>query len=504
MSDMLKLLEAKNTAEIATRLAKATGGTVRVYPASIILAQGTGLAAVKVNGTRMVMAVPAAPAFKGTVYGDCLLAPWNAANAAALAALLPWTRPTACGRERSSFGTGDRLGVAGPAHVRALRAAGVFPVLAQQSMRELTQTDRSYREVVDAAGWAVFQEGYRDGFGADGDHLKKLEDIRTAVETGMRMITLDLSDKLRREAFDMDKEDLEACFEDQFDDDERETLLSEYEHKDFTLEVGGRKERLKFLRKDVLRNVICYYRGVEYAAEVYAYLEGAVAGKVDFEISIDEVGFPTTPKSHLFVACELEKRQIGVTSLAPCFVGEFQKAVDYRGDIAEFRRQLEFHCAIARAYGGYKVSIHSGSDKFAVYPAIGAVTRGLYHVKTAGTSWVEAMKAIALTRPALYREVHACALASFAEAAKLYHVTTDLNRIPALDTVADKDLAGLFNMDDARQLIHITYGFILRAKNADGTLRFRDRLYQAWDEEEDTHHKLVAEHIGQHLKLLKV
>jgi tagaturonate epimerase len=83
-------------------------------------------------------------------------------------------------------------------------------------------------------------------------------------------------------------------------------------------------------------------------------------------------------------------------------------------------------------------------------------------------------------------------------------VTTDLNRIPQLDTVADKDLPGLFNMDDARQLIHITYGFVLRAKNADGTLRFRDRLYRAWDEEEDTHHRLVAEHIGRHLKLLKV
>jgi len=507
MEKLKDMLRGKADAEkIHAMLSAHLGEGLRWYEQSVQESEGAVYCAVRSAGDRYILIcsdglsnIP----FKGKEYDGYILCPWNPDNAEALRSVLPFTRPVACGKERSSFGTGDRLGIAGPAHVRCIRGMDIFPVLAQQSMRELSQTERSYRDVIDSATWAVFQEGYTQGFGADGDHLKTLEEIQTAVETGVRMVTLDLSDVLKKEAFELEQEDLESLFEDEYEEDERETLLNAYENQEFFVEVEGSKLRIKFLYRDVLRNVLCYYKGIELAEQVYMYLQHGVDERIDFEISIDEVGFPTEPKSHFFIASELEKRQISIDSLAPCFVGEFQKAIDYIGDTKEFRKHLQFHFGIAEKFGGYKLSIHSGSDKFSVYPVIGEVTGGKYHVKTAGTSWVEAVKMIASAYPDLYREVHSYALETFSEAAELYHVTTDISNIPALESVDDDGLPGLFDNNDARQLIHITYGFILRARNRDGSYRFRDRLYSAWEESEDIHYSLIQEHIGKHLDLLQ-
>ncbi len=83
--------------------------------------------------------------------------------------------PTESGLEISRHpGDGDRLGVATPGHIRAIRKFQVRPVFAQQSVRENTQTGRDFHHVVRDAAWAVFQENYREGYGADGDHLKSL------------------------------------------------------------------------------------------------------------------------------------------------------------------------------------------------------------------------------------------------------------------------------------------------------------------------------------------
>ena len=115
-----------------------------------------------------------------------------------------------------------------------------------------------------------------------------------------------------------------------------------------------------------------------------------------------------------------------------------------------------------------KLSIHSGSDKFSTFTLIGKYTNGNFHVKTAGTNWLEAMRAVAASDPALYRSIHKYALTMFDEAKKFYHVTTDLNKIPDVDTLKDEELVDLFTQNDARQLIHITYGFILNVKDDDG------------------------------------
>ena len=83
----------------------------------------------------------------------------------------------------------------------------------------------------------------------------------------------------------------------------------------------------------------------------------------------------TSPENHLFFVILLGQRGVRIESLAPRFVGEFQKAIDYRGDLAEFRRQFYQHAMIAKDHGNYKISIHSGSDKFSVFPSMGELAR---------------------------------------------------------------------------------------------------------------------------------
>ena len=137
-----------------------------------------------------------------------------------------------------------------------------------------------------------------------------------------------------------------------------------------------------------------------------------------------------------------------------------------------------------------------------VFSIFGKLTKGRFHVKTAGTNWLEAMKLVAMVDPDLYREIHAFALSKFDEVTQYYHVTTDITRIPEVSTLADKDLVKLFNHNDARQLIHITYGPILSTKNADGEYLFKDRLYRLWKEYEEQYANLLFVHIGRHCEKL--
>ena len=112
------------------------------------------------------------------------------------------------------------------------------------------------------------------------------------------------------------------------------------------------------------------------------------------------------------------------------------------------------------------------------------------------------MHAIALKDPSLYREVHKFALSVFYDAKKYYHVTTDLSKIPDVDKLSDSELPSLFEQNDARQLIHITYGLILSEKDSEGNYVYKDRLYKDWQENEETYANRLETHIGRHLELL--
>jgi hypothetical protein len=188
---------------------------------------------------------------------------------------------------------------------------------------------------------------------------------------------------------------------------------------------------------------------------------------------------------------------VRLSSLAPRFLGEFQKGIDYIGDLEAFRRSLRTHAALARELG-YRLSIHSGSDKFSVFPAIGAETHGRFHLKTAGTSWLEAVRVIASREPELFREQHRRALAGYRAARSYYVVTPDLDKIPDPARLADGELPSLLEQADARQLLHITYGELLRDAG------FKGRFYRALESHLQEYWAALERHIGRHLEALGV
>jgi len=430
----------------------------------------------------------------GRIGGVSLLrAPFSPANGSLLQKAFPFTAPVSLRNRKTTIGCGDRLGLATPGQIRAVRSYEASPVLAQQSIRELTLTGRDYPGVVSDAAFLVFQEGYELGYGADGDHLKSMADIDAAVAAGMPMITLDLTDVMSPAPASWS----EGKVDDEFralDSGTRDRVLERYADRSF--ELAGARVRITMV--EAKRCALMYLRALGYAREVDRHLRAKRGDRYDLEISIDETTAPTLPAHHLFFVSELQRRGVAVSSLAPRFVGEFQKGIDYIGDAAEFERQLAIHCAIANAFGDYKISVHSGSDKFSVYPSIGAHTGMRLHLKTAGTSWLQAVRVIARANPGLFRSMVSVALASLTEASKLYAVSLDPAAIPDSDHLADAELEGLLQNRSSRQLLHITFGGLL------GNSGIRGKLLRTLAENEEAHYALVEENIAKHLRLLGV
>ena len=134
---------------------------------------------------------------------------------------------------------------------------------------------------------------------------------------------------------------------------------------------------------------------------------------------------------------------------------------------------------------------------------MGELAKEGLHLKTAGTSWLEAVRLIASVSPLLYRRMHQFALSIFKEASKLYHVTTDLNRIPKLEGLQDQELPSLLDQDDSRQLLHITYGYLLNAKDENGKNLFRNEFNDLLLQYEEDYWSLLERHIEKHLNSLE-
>src|SRR5690606_3853064 len=103
----------------------------------------------------------------------------------------------------------------------------------------------------------------------------------------------------------------------------------------------------------------------------------------------------------------------------------FVMGVDYIGNLDALHADLAGHAAIARVFGPYNLSLHSGSDKFSVYPLAMDVTSGMVHLKTAGTSMLTAQQAIAMSDPALFRQLYALAFERFAIDRASYHIAAE-------------------------------------------------------------------------------
>jgi len=127
------------------------------------------------------------------------------------------------------------------------------------------------------------------------------------------------------------------------------------------------------------------------------------------------------------------------------------------------------------------------------------LSNGSLHLKTTGTSWLEAMRLVALRNPSLYREIHRYALSLFKEASKRYPVTTDFNQITNLQELHNQELPCLLDQEDSRKLLNIPNGFVINAKDEDGKNLFRDPLYHTLMQYEEEYWSLLEKHIENHL-----
>ena len=417
----------------------------------------------------------------------------------ALRGALPFLQPRPTGKT-PSFGFGDRTGMATPGHLLALQGSGFFPNLAQQSIREMTRTQRSPADVLDAAVFGVLQSGYLDGFGADADHLKTLEDVDRCADAGFVSFTLDAIEKVLDAAPRMSDADLEQAYQ---------TILAEvpaakgwekkYSGKTFTFE---KKVAVRMEGRAFREAIVKYGRAIPYWIEMEKRARQKTRGRdCEIEIAVDETGAVTTGAEHVFIARELQERGMSFQGFAPRFVGEFEKGVDYKGERKILEDSVIEHAVLARAHGGYKISVHSGSDKFSIYPMIAKATNGCFHLKTAGTSWMEAVRVIARKDPALFREICDHVRGQFSKDVASYHISGDPAKVPAPGLVADRDLERVYVVeDDGRQIMHVTYGSAFTAKDASGNWLFRDRIFRLLATEEDLYTTCLQKHLGRHVK----
>lgn len=480
-------------------LKKRLGMSVSLYQRSVTSLGECTLALVRAGREKYLVANGSGPVFdelEGTTKDSCKICPANHANRLVLNTYLPYTKPQANTTKRPSIGLGDRLGEATSGHIQALRSTKVFPIFAQQSVRELTLTGRTFDEVIDKAAYAVFQEGYTSGYGADGDHLKKNEDIKKALQAGVTMITLDSSDLIDNTVFTLSSLEVDSTYA-HLEEKLRKSYEDRYLEQVYTIADQTYTLDAAHLKRDIL----IYHRALDFIQSIYEQFIASSNRTLDFEVSIDETDTPTDVKSHLFIALELKRRKVVVSTLAPRFIGEFQKGIDYRGNLESFAQDLLAHVGIANQFG-YRLSVHSGSDKFSIFPILERTIKGSFHIKTAGTNWLEAMRLVALKDPSLYRKMHLHALTRFADARAFYHVTTDVSAIRALEETEDANLVHYLDDENARQLLHITYGFLLEDTNSEGEKLFKEEFFTLLAKEELLYADLLANHIGKHLLLL--
>ena len=488
------------------------GEQVAVRPASVCEAAGVtyAVAATDLQDLLVVLGTDgAARGFEpvrtaragGQVLALCRL---TRGNAQAVRAALPFTAPQPLGKMDATVGLGDRLGCAGPGHIAAIRRYRAWPVLAQQSVRELTLTGRTFPEVLDASTWAVLATGFREPWGADGDHLKTEDQVRTALSAGLTMITADVSERLRREAATMSGAEIDSAYG-ALDAAYRRDVERRYLYSPFPLVSGG---AIRFTDAELRRVVILYRDALELAGRLYRAatdLKGEDAG-FDFELSVDETDTPTKPLEHLFWALELKRRGVKhVVSLAPRFIGDFEKGIDYKGDLKEFEKQLRVHAAIAEKFGPYKISVHSGSDKFSIYPVVGRVCGTRLHLKTAGTSYLEALRVVVRVDKQLFGEIAAFDAGRFAQDKQSYHISATDAGVAALAKTAPADFERVYlNETTGRQLLHVTFGSTLTiGKSANGRL-FKESILEILNKHKDLHTEVLSKHLGEHMRLLNL
>ena len=207
------------------------------------------------------------------------------------------------------------------------------------------------------------------------------EDVNVTATVGFTFFTIDPSDDVDQKADDYDESLLREKFSSVQDN---APWYESYLGKTIDLPTGTTIE---------LTEEACMRAAVKYGAAIRKALglgdhirtvNEAANQDYEIELSVDETDQPTTLAEHYIIADQCLKGGMKLVSLAPRFIGELEKGVDYKGNVIGLEASLNDHAAIAELLGPYKLSLHSGSDKLSMYPALARATKGKFHVKTAG------------------------------------------------------------------------------------------------------------------------
>ena len=381
---------------------------------------------------------------------------------------------------KPSFGFGDRMGLATPGHIAAVKGTRFSPVFAQQSVRENLRTGRTLVQVLDDAKRAVEAAGWDSPWGADADHLKTEEDLQGFVDAGYTFFTVDPGDHVDNAA-DTDPLAVLEKKNQKLDWSELEEIyISRSEERGFGV----------FEKESLLRAEVKYGKAISQSVSMYQRLS-ELQEAFDFEVSIDETDAPTTALEHFFIANELTRKGVKFTSLAPRFIGSFEKGVDYIGDIHALDEELARHAAVTALFGTYKISLHSGSDKFSVYPLMVKHWGDRLHVKTAGTSYLEALRLLASEEPELFEKIWALGLERYPTDRQTYHVSAEISKVPQGIT-----LSALLDDFHAREILHVTFGSAL--------MQYGKEINAAVRKHSNGYLDHLSQHFKKHLGLLSM
>ena len=334
-----------------------SGFTVEVVRRSIQWVEGGAVMIAREEGLRHLLVVEfdgsgLAGQFAGNGFQtdsglDICFGDLNHENAVVLRLIYENAWPQPLGLD-DSFGLGDRLGIAGPAHLRSLRGTGFKVVLAQQSIRELERTERTPDEVMDAAIWAVLEEGWSEPWGADADHLKTPEDVELMAAAGFTMFTIDPGDHVVDAADTMSSEELREAAADLPWSELEDSFGAALRRYSGDLVPPGGGLELDPSNEDILRGWVKYGPSLAHTAKMYRHIATTMGQRpFEVEVSVDETASVTTPFEHWLVASELRRLGVEWIGLAPRFVGDFEKGIDYRGDLEIFRTEYLRHLAVA-------------------------------------------------------------------------------------------------------------------------------------------------------------
>lgn len=372
---------------------------------------------------------------------------------------------------RFSFGVGDRFAHQAAAQLRAFQKLASHGIDAtpvwNKSNREHTFIGSEPQSVRDAAAAAVASLGWNKPWHVDADHiqLKTVDRFLSPSD----FFTIDVADSIGKAA----------------PGDAIETFIDAHPELIGSVSIPGVARPFEMSRSQIHSIASKYLQAVREAGEIYRYVAAKKGGEGEFiaEVSMDETDAPQTPPELLVILVAMADEKIRVQTIAPKFTGRFNKGVDYVGDLAQFEREYRDDLAViahaVKRYGlpaNLKLSVHSGSDKFSLYPIIRKASQETgagFHLKTAGTTWLEEIIGLAEAGGAgleLAREIYAYAYEHLEEFTAPYASVIDIDRsrLPApsvLATWPGPQLASAVrhipsNPDfnpHVRQLLHVSF-----------------------------------------------